>query len=184
MARRQVGAIHCAHPSGLIVRSSPQHRGPSSASMTAIVASLEARSSKGLRPSRAQEARKGGPSNTASGRRKSPKDGPQDAGQFAAGTGMCLRRTPAAAREPGAQDVRRACSRGGLLFGDFLLAKQEKVARAPGRGAEQDRDVERDGAMTLGFPRVKPVGSPTYTRRTMSRRGCRTFRQLRWASHG
>ena len=28
MARRQVGAIHCAHPAGLIVRPSPQHRGP------------------------------------------------------------------------------------------------------------------------------------------------------------
>ena len=41
---------------------------------------------------------KWGPSNTASGRRISPKDGPQDAGQFAAGTGMCLRRTPAPAR--------------------------------------------------------------------------------------
>ena len=28
LARRQVGAIHCAHPLGLIVRASPQHRGP------------------------------------------------------------------------------------------------------------------------------------------------------------
>jgi hypothetical protein len=46
MARRQVGGIHRAHPSGLIVRPSPQHRGPgkSSASTAAIVASLEARS--------------------------------------------------------------------------------------------------------------------------------------------
>ena len=43
-----------------------------------------------------------GPSNTASGRRKSPKDGPQDAGQFAAGPWMDLRRTPASAREPAA----------------------------------------------------------------------------------
>jgi hypothetical protein len=39
-----------------------------------------------------------GPSNTAGGRRISPKDGPQDAGQFAAGTWMCRWRTPAAAR--------------------------------------------------------------------------------------
>jgi len=31
--------------------------------------------------------------------------------------------------------------RGGLLFGDFLLATQEKVTRAPGRRAEKDRDV-------------------------------------------
>ena len=48
-------------------------------------------------------------------------------------------------RRPGAnpqhRDVRRTCSRGGLLFGDFLLATQEKVTRAPGRGAEKDMDV-------------------------------------------
>jgi hypothetical protein len=40
-----------------------------------------------------------GPSNTAGGRRESPKGGAQEVRQFAAGTGMCLRRTPAAARE-------------------------------------------------------------------------------------
>src|SRR5690348_6767985 len=28
LARRQVGAIHCAHPAGLFVRPAPQHRGP------------------------------------------------------------------------------------------------------------------------------------------------------------
>ena len=28
LARRQVGAVPCAHPAGLIARSSPQHRGP------------------------------------------------------------------------------------------------------------------------------------------------------------
>src|SRR5574337_2130647 len=39
-------------------------------------------------------------------------------------------------------DARRARPRGGLLFGDFLLATQEKVTRAPGRRAEKDRDVE------------------------------------------
>ena len=42
---------------------------------------------------------------------------------------------------PEHRDVLRTGSRGGLLFDDFLLAKQEKVTRAPGRGAEQDRDV-------------------------------------------
>jgi len=41
-----------------------------------------------------------GPSNTASGRRISPKDGPQDAGQFAVGTWMYRRRTPATASKP------------------------------------------------------------------------------------
>src|SRR5574337_1287531 len=39
-------------------------------------------------------------------------------------------------------DARRARPRGGLLFGDFLLATQEKVTRAPGRRAEKDSDVE------------------------------------------
>jgi hypothetical protein len=38
-------------------------------------------------------------------------------------------------------DVRRTHPRGGLLFGDFLLAKQEKVTRAHGKRAEKDRDV-------------------------------------------
>ena len=33
---------------------------------------------------------------------------------------------------PEHRDVLRTCSRGGLLFGDFLLATQEKVTRAPG----------------------------------------------------
>ena len=41
---------------------------------------------------------KWGPSNTAGRRRISPKDGAQEVRQFAAGTGMCLRRTPAPAR--------------------------------------------------------------------------------------
>jgi hypothetical protein len=34
---------------------------------------------------------------------------------------------------PEHMDVRRARPRGGLLFGDFLLATQEKVTRAVGR---------------------------------------------------
>jgi hypothetical protein len=38
-------------------------------------------------------------------------------------------------------DVLRTCSRGGFSLGDFSLAKQREVTRAPGRGAEKDRDV-------------------------------------------
>ena len=38
-------------------------------------------------------------------------------------------------------DVLGTGSRGGLLFGDFLLAKQEKVTRARGTRADQDKDV-------------------------------------------
>src|SRR6185437_9269692 len=42
---------------------------------------------------------------------------------------------------PQPMDGRRACSRGGFLFGYFLLATQEKVARPPGRRTEKDMDV-------------------------------------------
>ena len=57
----------------------------------------------------------------------------------AQGRAVCEpRRTRA---NPQHRDVRRTCSRGGLLFGDFLLATQEKVTRPPGRRKENDRDV-------------------------------------------
>ncbi len=42
---------------------------------------------------------------------------------------------------PAHREVRRAGSRGGLLFGVFLLAIREQGTRAPGRGAETDGDV-------------------------------------------
>jgi hypothetical protein len=45
----------------------------------------------------------------------------------------CAVGAPRRARaDPQHMDVRRAHPRGGLLFGDFLLATQEKVTRAPG----------------------------------------------------
>jgi hypothetical protein len=75
-----------------------------------------------------------GPSNTTSGRRTSPKDDRQDAGQFAAGTGCTFGEPRRPRATPEHMDVRRTCSRGGLLFGDFLLATQEKVTRPPGGG--------------------------------------------------
>ncbi|WIG56533.1 MAG: hypothetical protein OJF61_002321 [Rhodanobacteraceae bacterium] len=61
LARRQVGAIPCAHPAGLLVRPSPQHRGPGSASTTAILASLEARPHSLRCSNSAQDARPMGP---------------------------------------------------------------------------------------------------------------------------
>ena len=42
---------------------------------------------------------------------------------------------------PEHMDVLRTCSRGGLLYGDFLLTTQEKVTRAPGMGTEKNRDA-------------------------------------------
>jgi hypothetical protein len=52
-------------------------------------------------------------------------------------------------------DVLRTCSRGGLLFGAFLLATQEKVTRAP-EGAEKDMDVNASKAKDTGF-RIAPA---------------------------
>jgi hypothetical protein len=53
---------------------------------------------------------------------------------------------------PQHMDVRRARPRGGLLFGDFLLATQEKVTRAPGRRAEKT-------GMPANFVTSKVTGS-------------------------
>ena len=100
LARRQVGAIPCAHPAGLIVgphRSTgvqkklcfdSGHRGLAGNETKQFASSSHAH----------RMCVQWGPSNTAGGRRISPKDGPQDAGQFAAGIWMCRWRTPAAAR--------------------------------------------------------------------------------------
>ena len=74
---------------------------------------------------------KWGPCGAASGRRKSPKGGAQDARQFAACTRMCIQRTPEPAREPGGQDARKARYLGCVSFGDFSLHKQRKVTRSP-----------------------------------------------------
>src|SRR6185312_10781531 len=52
---------------------------------------------------------------------------------------------------PEHMDVRRARPRGGLLFGDFLLAMQEKVTRPPGRRTERDRDVGVVAVATSGW---------------------------------
>ena len=145
MARRQVGAIHCAHPTGLLVRSSPQHRGPRSASMTAIMASFEARSNNLLRPlARTGCASNGAPrtrrADDGSVRRMAHRkcaSSPQ-----AQGCAFGEPRRPLA--HPGHTDVLRTCSRGGLSLGHLSLAMQRKVARPPGRRAKKDRDVAPD----------------------------------------
>jgi len=86
--------------------------------------------------------------------RKSPKDGPQDVGQFAASTRRCCQQTPELARAPEAQGLcarrvrgvafsllrapalrpsgrlrRSRCSCSAVVT--FLLATQEKVGRSP-----------------------------------------------------
>ena len=67
-----------------------------------------------------------------------------DRGDRSDGTWTCHRGGPAAARVPGGQDARRARRWGVLLFGYFLLDKQEKVTRGPGmaRGKGQGRRLK------------------------------------------
>lgn len=55
---------------------------------------------------------KRGPSDVASGRRKSPKDGARDVRQFAVGTWMCRQRTPATASESAAHGCAKDASAG------------------------------------------------------------------------
>ena len=55
----------------------------------------------------------------------------RDASQLAASPGMDCQPTPESLREVAGQDARRPLHRGGLLFGYFLLATQEKVTRSP-----------------------------------------------------
>src|SRR3954467_15610833 len=64
-----------------------------------------------------------------------------DRAAFAAGHGRPVGKPPAARSAPGA--LRRARHRGCVLFGYFLLHKQEKVTRPPGRRAEKHTDVSR-----------------------------------------
>ena len=74
-----------------------------------------------------------GPCRSAGGWRISPQGRAHDARVFFASTRMCCRKTPQAERALAGQDARRATGRGGLLFGYFLLATQEKVTRADRR---------------------------------------------------
>jgi hypothetical protein len=131
-------------------------------SMAAILASLKARSSELLRPLSAQDARRKGPLERG-GRRTEKSEG------WPAGCGPVRRRhmdVPSA--NPGGRS--RILSTGmcsgrvrGVAFSlvTFSWPSKRKLP-APWDGAEKDRDVDRDGAMTLGFPRMKPVVSPTY----------------------
>src|SRR6185437_15886674 len=98
-------------------------------------------------------------------RRASHMDVASHAGQFAAGTRMCLRRTPASAREPAAHGWTKGVFAGCPFFtpascpppfgpaspfsrvpdarvGHLSLATQRKVARPHGMRAGKDMDVE------------------------------------------
>jgi hypothetical protein len=74
-----------------------------------------------------------------------------DRGDRSDGPWMAHRGGPAVARVPGGQDARRARRWGVLLFGYFLLDKQEKVTRGPGmaRGKGQGRRLKRERRSNL-----------------------------------
>jgi len=76
------------------------------------------------------------------GGEKARRVGARDRAQFDASPGMDCQRTPEPAREVGGQDARRPRHRGGLLFGYFLLATQEKVTRSP-KASESLRSTHR-----------------------------------------
>ena len=62
---------------------------------------------------------------------KAHRVGARDRAQFAASTRRCCQRTPGAWPRSRRTGVRRPPLWGGLLFGYFLLATQEKVTRSP-----------------------------------------------------
>ena len=63
---------------------------------------------------------------------KARRVGARDCAQFDVSPGMDCRRTPGVALRSRRAGARRPLYRGGLLFGYFLLATQEKVTRSPG----------------------------------------------------
>jgi hypothetical protein len=80
----------------------------------------------------------------------SPQGGRQDAGQFFVGTGVPSKNPAARTR------TRRARHRGALLFGYFLLGKQEKVTRAP--TASESFCSEPQGELQPLTPALSPEG--------------------------
>ena len=88
----------------------------------------------GLRARSGQDARAlMGPRGLAGGgrnRRAAGAIGRKDAADRSDGTRMCRRAGPNASREPDGRMPIRQAVRGVLLFGHFLLDKQEKVTRA------------------------------------------------------
>ena len=157
MARRQVGAIPCAHPAGLIVRPSPQHRGPRSASTTAILASLEARSNKLLRsPTRAGCAPIGAPRTRRADDGKVRRMAHRKCASSPQAHG-CAFGEP---RRPLANPEHRMCEgrvRGvAFLWATFLWPRKERWLARPG-GGRKKTGTPRDGVASA-FP-IRPLGT-------------------------
>src|SRR5690348_15674886 len=93
------------------------------------------------RPRWPSSKRNWGPCAAVRAGREGPQGGRNGLRPLAAAPGMARRQARPARTDFSSMDGRKAQHRGGLLFGDFLLATQEKVTRAPGRRAEKGRDA-------------------------------------------
>jgi hypothetical protein len=139
------------------------------ASLTAILASFEARFSglpctsmrAGSAPNGAPRTRRAGDGKVRRMARRMRASSPQ-----AQGCAFGEPRRPHA--HPEHRDVLRTGSRGGLLFGDFLLAMHVKVTRSPGRGAEQDMEVAGVESTTIKTARFSESGASTARRTAQS----------------
>jgi len=112
--RSRFARVRFAPPAGLFVRPSPQHRGPGKALLRwrpSWPCSKRDRAHCFVRHARRMRA-EWGPSDAARALRKCPQGGAQEVRQFAAGTGMCRRRTPPSAREPAAHGWAKGASAG------------------------------------------------------------------------
>jgi hypothetical protein len=157
----KLARIHARNPDGLSTRPEPLHTGapraerkqdqePREASLF-TAAWIESRSQSAklalvlalalalalARRKRALWLFNRGPCAAARRRRKARRGARMDAREFFVGTRMCRRRTPQPPRVPDfAGTQNQARHRGVLLFGYFLLDKQEKVTRPPLRGTK------------------------------------------------
>jgi hypothetical protein len=130
-ARRVRGAPFGALPARMIGQGKPLNL----ASNEATMAVIEAES---------------GPCAAVRAGRKGPKGGRKGLRPLAAAPGTARRQARPARTDFSSMDGRKTQHRGGLSLGDFSLAKQREVTRAPGRGAEQDRDVNASEAKDAG----------------------------------
>ena len=73
--------------------------------------------------------------------RSGPKGGRKGLRPLAAAPRMARRQARPARTDFSSMGGRKTQRRGGLLFGDFLLATQEKVTRARGTRTEKDGDL-------------------------------------------
>lgn len=85
--------------------------------------------------------------------RSGPQGGRKGLRPLAAAPGMARRQARPARTDFSSMEGRKTQHRGGLLFGDFLLAKQEKVTRARGTRTEKDMDVAKKTSPARGGAR-------------------------------